>query len=214
MKSFFSTVLLLAAATLSATTKTASTATSSTIAIETYSESCAGETNGSFLAQSTTTNWSLGVYRNGTLINTLAVAGRDTLVHGYSIGCYTFAYTANDGSTASISTVLTAPAQIISLCRVHYLSLENTVSFVNLSAGAVRFDWNFGDGGDHSAEISPVHTYTAEGTYTVTLTAYNLNGCSVTSTYTVVIGSSETGMMISPAPAQGQMKEPIRTIVH
>lgn len=214
MKSFFTTALLLAALTLSAVTKKASTTTASTIEIETYSESCAGETNGSFYAQSTTPNWKLGVYRNGTLINTLAVAGRDTLVHGYSMGCYTFTYTANDGSTATISTILNAPQQIISLCRVHYLTTENTVSFVNLSSGAVHFDWNFGDGGEHSAEISPVHTYAAEGTYTVTLTAYNLNGCSVTSTYTVVIGGTETGMIITPAPAQGQAKEPIRTIVH
>jgi PKD repeat protein len=212
MRSLLSTILLLTAS----LSTHATPGNASPIQIETYSASCAGEANGSFSGHSATANWTLGVYYNGTLINSIAVAGCDTVVHGYRSGCYTFAYTANDGASASVSTVLSAPDQIISLCRVHYLDRENMVSFINLSAGAVKFDWDFGDGGEHSAEISPVHAYSTPGTYTVTLTAYNLNGCSSVSTYTVVVASAqETGIYVAPArPAQEQMEAPIRTIVH
>jgi len=46
-----------------------------------------------------------------------------------------------------------------------------TVTFVNESTDADAYLWDFGDG-DTSTETHPVHTYPAEGTYTVTLTAY------------------------------------------
>ncbi len=42
------------------------------------------------------------------------------------------------------------------------------------------YSWNFGDGSPNSTQTNPSHTYTANGTYTVCLTATNLVG---TSTY-------------------------------
>ena len=47
-----------------------------------------------------------------------------------------------------------------------------TVSFVNASVNGVTFEWDFGDG-NTSADRDPTHTYEADGTYTVTLTATN-----------------------------------------
>ncbi len=49
------------------------------------------------------------------------------------------------------------------------------VSFTNQSSGATSYSWTFGDGGNSTA-TNPSHTYTAEGTYTVTLTATNSCG--------------------------------------
>jgi len=50
-----------------------------------------------------------------------------------------------------------------------------TVNFTDLSTGnPTSWSWNFGDGGS-SASQNPSHIYTAEGTYSVTLTASN--GC-------------------------------------
>ena len=46
---------------------------------------------------------------------------------------------------------------------------DNKVLFTNLSNNGQTFLWNFGDG-TSSAEVSPVHTYTAPGTYSVSLT--------------------------------------------
>ena len=50
-------------------------------------------------------------------------------------------------------------------------------TFTNSSTGnAVNYLWNFGDGST-STEENPVYSYSAEGTYSVTLTAFNPSGC-------------------------------------
>lgn len=195
MRSLLSVAILLIVTTLPA--KAMMPNPSTAIEVQTFGESCAGEANGSFYASAARPNFRLDVYRNGSPLNTFAVAGIDTFIHGLSMGCYTFVYTSDDGSTETVSRIISAPSGIISLCRVHYLNRagQNAVSFINLSSGAVAFDWDFGDGGEHSAEVSPEHAYTKPGTYTVTLTAYNLAGCASVSTYIVSIGGAEeTGL--------------------
>ena len=52
-----------------------------------------------------------------------------------------------------------------SFCR----NKELVFSFTNSSENMTGVEWDFGDG-DSSTEISPVHTYTEAGNYTVTLT--------------------------------------------
>ncbi len=49
---------------------------------------------------------------------------------------------------------------------------EATIQFANRSRFAEDFTWDFGDGNGSTDEF-PSHTYTAEGMYTVTLTACN-----------------------------------------
>ncbi len=52
------------------------------------------------------------------------------------------------------------------------------VQFTDLSTGGgpLSYQWDFGDGTPNSTEQNPVHTYTAMGTYDVTLTASNAAG--------------------------------------
>ena len=45
------------------------------------------------------------------------------------------------------------------------------VTFTNASQNFETLSWDFGDSSPLSAEENPVHTYAAEGTYTVTLVA-------------------------------------------
>lgn len=52
------------------------------------------------------------------------------------------------------------------------------VTFTNQSTGATSYSWTFGDGGTSTA-ANPSHTYTAAGTYTVSLTATNSCGSDV-----------------------------------
>ena len=59
------------------------------------------------------------------------------------------------------------------------------VSFTNSSTDATSYSWDFGDNSG-SSETNPVHTYAADGVYTVTLSATNSCG-TVTSTQTVTV---------------------------
>jgi PKD repeat protein len=65
--------------------------------------------------------------------------------------------------------------------------------FINLSAGAVRYQWNFGDG-TTSASSEPSHTYRNSGRYDVTLVAWSENGCSDSLTINDVF--TDKGMFI------------------
>jgi len=62
-----------------------------------------------------------------------------------------------------------------------------TVQFTDQSVGAASWAWTFGDGGSSSAE-NPSHTYTGQGSYTVSLTASNGEGSDiVTKTNYIVV---------------------------
>jgi gliding motility-associated-like protein len=63
-------------------------------------------------------------------------------------------------------------------------SPPSIINFTNLSTGSgtLTYLWTFGDGAT-STQISPSHTYTATGVYTVSLTVTNSVGC--THTFTV-----------------------------
>ena len=59
-------------------------------------------------------------------------------------------------------------------CAPYTLQLENT-------GRGDSFEWFFGDGST-SSETSPTHTYTAQGTYTITLVAHLTDGCHIADT--------------------------------
>jgi PKD domain len=54
---------------------------------------------------------------------------------------------------------------------------NQNINFTNQSSNADTYSWDFGDG-TTSTDVNPIHYYTAEGTYTTTLTAYRNNGNS------------------------------------
>jgi PKD repeat protein len=63
-------------------------------------------------------------------------------------------------------------------------------TFSNTSLGATSYFWNFGDGGTSSNQ-NPQHSYSLDGAYTVTMTAYNSCGEN-TKTSTVTIQTPPT----------------------
>lgn len=68
-------------------------------------------------------------------------------------------------------------------------STSETVTFSNTTTGGVSYTWDFGDGTPPftTASLADIpHTYTSYGTYTVTMTATHANGCTATTTITVV----------------------------
>lgn len=66
-----------------------------------------------------------------------------------------------------------------------------TANFTNQSSGAFTYSWNFGDASPLNNTANPSHTYTANGTYTVTLTVTSACG---TDTYTQVITITDVGV--------------------
>jgi gliding motility-associated-like protein len=68
-------------------------------------------------------------------------------------------------------------------------STSEIVTFSNTTVNGVSYTWNFGDGTAPFTTASLAdftHTYTAYGTYTVTMTALHANGCTSTATLTVI----------------------------
>lgn len=84
---------------------------------------------------------------------------------------------------------------------------SNTITFTDNSTGATSWFWDFGDS-NTSTQQNPVHTYTANGTYTVTLTI-NGGNCPATTSQNVditTVGIAElqnaTDLVVYPNPAK------------
>lgn len=69
------------------------------------------------------------------------------------------------------------------------ISLGSDVTFTNTSVGAASYEWNFGDGSVVDNSSDPIHSYTATGTYTVTLISSN-GPCADTTFNTVFVTNS------------------------
>lgn len=76
----------------------------------------------------------------------------------------------------------------------HYVN--ESVYFINCSQYAVSYDWSFGDG-FLSNQRNPSHTYLQNGTYQVTMTAYDQYGNYDTFTDNVTIeGSTDLDILV------------------
>lgn len=91
-------------------------------------------------------------------------------------------------------------------------SVGQEISFENTSENATQYIWNFGDG-TTSTDENPTHVYTETGTYPVTLSAVNEEGCNITTLQevTVVISTSAEEELLAqsfnlfPNPTTGQL---------
>ncbi len=82
------------------------------------------------------------------------------------------------------------------------VTCDGYVEFTDLSANIpYGWNWDFGDG-NNSVQQDPTHTYTASGTYTVTLSAYNAHGTDdTTMTALIEVNLSNAVAIISCEPA-------------
>lgn len=89
----------------------------------------------------------------------------------------------------------------------HSIGATNEVTFTDTSTDndgtIVQWIWNFGDG-TSSATNSPVHTYAANGTYTVTLTVRDdQNGTDVSDSVVITVSGLTMGSVTTASPANG-----------
>ncbi|QCK14471.1 PKD domain-containing protein [Mangrovivirga cuniculi] len=88
------------------------------------------------------------------------------------------------------------PAGVTPISSVFNYSANGLeVAFTNESQNATGYTWDFGDG-NTSTETNPVHTYAAEGTYTVTLTATDGTDEAV-STQEIVVSITPVALPLS-----------------
>lgn len=97
--------------------------------------------------------------------------------------------TAGCADTATVAvTVLPSPTAAFTLDQ-HAACTSLTTDPTNTSTNAVNFLWDFGDGTTDTQSDPPPHTYAAAGTYVITLTAANNQGCDDVTTDTVHVYS-------------------------
>ena len=81
----------------------------------------------------------------------------------------------------------------------------NTTQFTDAtlahSANILSWDWNFGDGSANSPLQNPFHLYSFAGTYNVTLTIHNSNGCINDTVIPVIILQKPVAEFQTDAPA-------------
>ncbi|WP_200975645.1 PKD domain-containing protein [Echinicola sp. 20G] len=108
-------------------------------------------------------------------------------IHTYeAAGTYTVVLnaTAQGGTTVETSQEITVEGP--PLADYTFDDEGLTVNFNNTSENVVTYSWDFGDG-NTSTEENPSHTYVAEGTYTVVLTATSEDGVVVETSQEVTV---------------------------
>jgi PKD repeat protein len=117
----------------------------------------------------------------------------------------TLAATDNDGGTGTASqTIQVSPPPVASAGPSPSGQEGSPVTFAGSVVGGIApyaETWAFGDGTTASGTLTPAHTYTRDGTYSVTLTVTDAAGGSSTSTTTAAIAEAPPAVTITGAPA-------------
>lgn len=138
--------------------------------------------------------------------------------HIYSTtGTYTVTLTAtnNNGSNTltktNYITAITPPNPIASFTGSPLTGNRPlTVTFNNTSTNATSWSWNFGDN-TTSTSKNPSHTYANAGTYTVRLTATNVNGSNtLTRTNYITVNNPQLKASFTGTPLSGKRPLTIR----
>ncbi|HLP13339.1 MAG TPA: PKD domain-containing protein [Flavobacteriales bacterium] len=119
--------------------------------------------------------------------------------HNFSeTGVYNYELTVTDANGCKSTANATATIQIFPQADAIIDAVSHTagefspvIQFINASLFADTYNWSFGDGSVSTA-TQPHHTYSGEGTYTVTLIANNQYGCADTAQMEVNIHPEHT----------------------
>lgn len=187
-------------ATSAATNVSVSSSPAPTVSITGSTQLCPGESVTLSSSTGDTYQW----YLNGNPIN----GATSQTYSANAAGTYAVDVTNSNpcngaGMSANTTvTVLTAPTAGFTWS----VPVVNQYQFTNSSANATIYSWDFGDLSGSSAQ-NPIHIYTTNGTYTVTLIVTGSNGCTDTTTQVInfVSGVEEevalAGMTLYPNPA-------------
>ncbi len=117
----------------------------------------------------------------------------------------TLVITTSDGCSQTITQNVTVTSNATSVFTASNVCSNSPMQFTNNSLNAVNYHWDFGVPAittDTSNIVSPAYTYTASGTYTVTLIA-SPGPCSDTSTLIVTVNAGPQVAFTAPAVCLG-----------
>ena len=101
-----------------------------------------------------------------------------TSVGTYNVKLYAFDSTSCNTMDSAGITITVHSIPIASFVYAPTPPLENKpINFTNMSSGADRYFWKFGDG-DSSREVNPSHLFTETSTFNVCLSAISNAGCA------------------------------------
>lgn len=92
-------------------------------------------------------------------------------------------------TTTQNLTVLQNPTAVFS-ASLTSAGFPNSINLTNFSSNATSYLWTYSETGTTDNTTNTVHTYTAGGSYSLSLVAYNIDGCSDTSSYSFYISDS------------------------
>ncbi|MCI0751468.1 MAG: PKD domain-containing protein [Flammeovirgaceae bacterium] len=154
-------------------------------------------TNLSQFADPSTYQWQFGINQGGSN----AVNPTYTYTEP---GFYSVTLTASNSTGQVVS--YTHPVQIqvydrpiaqFGILGSPVIALPGNLYVDNFSFGASGYQWDFGDGGTSSL-YEPVHLYTTEGVFDISLVATNSDGCSDTLTLPAVVRTVNRGEILLP----------------
>ena len=142
------------------------------VTVNTPSPICAGQSVTLTAGGASTYSWSPSTGLSAT-------TGTSVTANPASTTTYTITGTDVNGCTATAQTTVTVNPVPGASFNSNVTNCSLNVSFVNTSAGAVSYAWNFGDAST-STSVNPTHSYSSTGSYNVTLIAISAAGCSDT----------------------------------
>jgi PKD repeat protein len=171
------------------------------IADFTYANACVNQQAGQFTSQSngaTAFQWTFG---DG------ALSSVPDPIHDYLVpGNYTVTMIAlNNICSDTVShpvTIYPKPDAAFSLPQTYSCGTPSSVQITNNSTGAYSYAWDFGNG-TISEFANPQATFTAQGTYTITLVAANQSNCFDTTQQQITVYPFATLQSVSVTPADG-----------
>jgi len=108
-------------------------------------------------------------------------------------GVYTVSLTVANASgsfTAAQSITTSATPRASFSASLNTIGFPNQIVLTNFSSNATNYAWLFSDTPAVDTNTNTTHDYTSSGAYTVSLVAYNTNGCSDTSDYSFFISDT------------------------
>jgi PKD repeat protein len=162
--------------------------------ITTTDENC--NTLGNIIVtQPGTANWNYTITDNNNATIASGTLNETTPINAAAqTGTYVITLVDNNNYTVAKTVTVsgTSPVTAVFTPSVTVAETNQAVSF-NSSSVATNYYWDFGDGTTATGQ-NAIHNYSDTGTYTVTLIVISEGGCSSTTTQTITVNQTATGI--------------------